>query len=98
MCNALKWAGQYFKQIKGLAMRQRLAPALAVGREPEDVSLEELRAAMEKHYQPRSWYWPKELQQAANGCSFEKVKENRDAMVTMVFIGGPASVERGNDC
>lgn len=29
-CNVFKWAGQYFKQIRGLAMGQRLAPALAV--------------------------------------------------------------------
>ncbi|VDL75632.1 unnamed protein product [Nippostrongylus brasiliensis] len=30
MCNVFKWAGQYFKQIRGLAMGQRLAPVLAV--------------------------------------------------------------------
>ncbi|VDL68070.1 unnamed protein product [Nippostrongylus brasiliensis] len=29
MCNVFKWAGQYFKQIRGLAMGRRLAPALA---------------------------------------------------------------------
>uniref|UniRef100_A0A7I4Y858 Retrotrans_gag domain-containing protein n=1 Tax=Haemonchus contortus TaxID=6289 RepID=A0A7I4Y858_HAECO len=34
-----------------------------------------------------------EVQKAASTCGFEKVKEMRDAMVAMVFIGGLASVE-----
>ncbi|PIO61098.1 hypothetical protein TELCIR_17388 [Teladorsagia circumcincta] len=34
-----------------------------------------------------------DLQKAAATCEFEKIKDHRDAMVTMVFIGGLASVE-----
>uniref|UniRef100_A0A7I4Z532 Retrotrans_gag domain-containing protein n=1 Tax=Haemonchus contortus TaxID=6289 RepID=A0A7I4Z532_HAECO len=34
-----------------------------------------------------------ELQKAANGCRFEDIKNYRDAMVTMVFIGGLQSLE-----
>ncbi|VDL65922.1 unnamed protein product, partial [Nippostrongylus brasiliensis] len=34
-----------------------------------------------------------ELQKAANSCSFDTIKNHRDAFVTMVFIGGLASVE-----
>uniref|UniRef100_A0A7I4Y123 CCHC-type domain-containing protein n=1 Tax=Haemonchus contortus TaxID=6289 RepID=A0A7I4Y123_HAECO len=34
-----------------------------------------------------------ELQKAANSCSFEEIKNYRDAVVTMVFIGGLLSVE-----
>ncbi|RCN39548.1 hypothetical protein ANCCAN_14520 [Ancylostoma caninum] len=34
-----------------------------------------------------------EVQKAANECMFEKVSDVRDAMVTMIFIGGLASVE-----
>ncbi|VDO74274.1 unnamed protein product [Heligmosomoides polygyrus] len=29
-CNIFRWAGEYYKQIRGLAMGQRLAPVLAV--------------------------------------------------------------------
>ncbi|XGW35820.1 hypothetical protein V3C99_019196 [Haemonchus contortus] len=29
-CNIFKWAGEYFSQVRGLAMGQRLAPVLAV--------------------------------------------------------------------
>ncbi|VDP00898.1 unnamed protein product [Heligmosomoides polygyrus] len=29
-CNIFRWAGEYYKQISGLAMSQRLAPVLAV--------------------------------------------------------------------
>ncbi|KAK6049501.1 hypothetical protein COOONC_12994 [Cooperia oncophora] len=34
-----------------------------------------------------------ELQKAANTCSFEEIKNHRDAVVTMVFIGGLLSVD-----
>lgn len=34
-----------------------------------------------------------EVQKAANECAFEKVEDVRDARVTMVFIGGLASVD-----
>ncbi|XGW19810.1 hypothetical protein V3C99_003555 [Haemonchus contortus] len=34
-----------------------------------------------------------ELQKAANSCNFEEIKNYRDAVVTMVFIGGLLSVE-----
>ncbi|XGW34210.1 hypothetical protein V3C99_018215 [Haemonchus contortus] len=34
-----------------------------------------------------------EVQKAAGTCGFEKIKDMRDAMVAMVFIGGLASVE-----
>lgn len=34
-----------------------------------------------------------ELQKAANTCGFEKVKDHRDTVVAMVFIGGLLSVE-----
>ncbi|VDP22117.1 unnamed protein product [Heligmosomoides polygyrus] len=30
MCNVFKWSGEYYRQIRGLAMGQRLAPVLAV--------------------------------------------------------------------
>ena len=30
MCNVFRWSGQYYKQVRGLAMGQRLAPVLAV--------------------------------------------------------------------
>ncbi|VDO20191.1 unnamed protein product [Heligmosomoides polygyrus] len=30
MCNVFKWSGQYYMQMRGLAMGQRLAPVLAV--------------------------------------------------------------------
>ncbi|KIH47194.1 reverse transcriptase [Ancylostoma duodenale] len=34
-----------------------------------------------------------ELQKAANGCQFEQIKNHRDAIVTMVLIGGLQSLE-----
>nr|CDJ91781.1 hypothetical protein LOC100635881 [Haemonchus contortus] len=34
-----------------------------------------------------------ELQKAANVCCFEEIKDHRDAIVTMVFIGGLLSIE-----
>ncbi|PIO70405.1 zinc knuckle [Teladorsagia circumcincta] len=34
-----------------------------------------------------------ELQRAANGCQFEAIRNHRDAMVTMVFIGGLQSLD-----
>uniref|UniRef100_A0A7I4XW19 Gag protein n=1 Tax=Haemonchus contortus TaxID=6289 RepID=A0A7I4XW19_HAECO len=34
-----------------------------------------------------------ELHKAANGCTFEEIKNHRDAVVTMVFIGGLLSAE-----
>lgn len=90
-----------------------LLESLLQGRELEDVDLNELRAAMEKHYQPKRLLLAErfglmskvqksgqalhefyaELQRAANGCSFEKIKDHRDAIVTMVFIGGLSSIE-----
>lgn len=77
------------------------------GKELEEVELAELKAAMEKHFQPRKLVLAErfglmtktqkpgqalhefyaELQKAANGCRFETIKDHRDAMVTMVFIG-----------
>ncbi|VDP60427.1 unnamed protein product [Heligmosomoides polygyrus] len=30
MCNVFKWSGEYYMQMRGLAMGQRLAPVLAV--------------------------------------------------------------------
>ena len=30
MCNTFRWSGEYYKQVRGLAMGQRLAPVLAV--------------------------------------------------------------------
>ncbi|VDL79897.1 unnamed protein product, partial [Nippostrongylus brasiliensis] len=86
---------------------------LQEGRELEDVPLVELRAAMERHFQPRKLVLAErfglmskaqkpgqalneyyaELQKAANTCGFEAVKNHRDAIVTMVFIGGLQSVE-----
>ncbi|XGW03988.1 hypothetical protein V3C99_015267 [Haemonchus contortus] len=29
-CNVFRWSGEYYKQVRGLAMGQRLAPALAI--------------------------------------------------------------------
>uniref|UniRef100_A0A0N4XJ69 Gag protein n=1 Tax=Nippostrongylus brasiliensis TaxID=27835 RepID=A0A0N4XJ69_NIPBR len=90
-----------------------LLESLLQGRELEEVTLDELRSAMEKHYQPKRLVLAErfglmsksqkpgqalhefyaELQKAANSCQFEKIKDHRDAVVTMVFIGGLASVE-----
>lgn len=30
MCNVFKWSGEYYRQTRGLAMGQKLAPVLAV--------------------------------------------------------------------
>nr|CDJ86034.1 unnamed protein product [Haemonchus contortus] len=35
-----------------------------------------------------------EVQKAAGTCGFEKIKDMRDAMVAMVFIGGSSSASR----
>lgn len=92
-----------------------LLESLMQGRALEDVPLGELRAAMERHFQPRKLVLAErfglmskvqkpgqalnecyaELQKAANTCSFETVRNHRDAMVTMVFIGSLHSLEKG---
>ncbi|EYC19104.1 hypothetical protein Y032_0025g1175 [Ancylostoma ceylanicum] len=90
-----------------------LLESLLQGKELESATLEELREAMERHFQPKKLILAErfammskaqktgqtlqeyfaEVQKAANECMFEKVSDVRDAMVTIVFIGGLASVE-----
>lgn len=90
-----------------------LLESLLQGKELERVPLEELRDAMEHHFQPKKLLMAErfalmkkaqkptqtlqeyfaEVQKAANECAFEKVKDFRDAMVTMVFIGGIGSLD-----
>lgn len=77
------------------------------------MDLEELKTAMEKHFQPRKLVLAErfglmskvqkpcqslqefyaDLQKSANSCKFEEIRNHRDAIVTMVFIGGLQSLD-----
>uniref|UniRef100_A0A7I4Z6E3 Retrotrans_gag domain-containing protein n=1 Tax=Haemonchus contortus TaxID=6289 RepID=A0A7I4Z6E3_HAECO len=64
--------------------------------QPKKLVLAERYGLMSQTQRPgqtlRDYY--AELQKAAAKCEFEKIKDRRDAMVTMVFIGGLASIHR----
>lgn len=95
------------------ASNYELLGSLLQGKELEATTLQELKEAMEKHYQPKKLLLAEqfgmmtrtqkvvrtlqgifaEVQRSANECAFEKVTDVRDAMVTMVFIGGLTSVD-----
>ncbi|XGW25012.1 hypothetical protein V3C99_006445, partial [Haemonchus contortus] len=74
---------------------KELSDAMASHFQPKKLILAERYGLMSRTQRPgqtlQDYY--AELQKAAAGCEFENIKDYRDAMVTMVFIGGLTSVE-----
>ncbi|KAK6019600.1 hypothetical protein OSTOST_14756 [Ostertagia ostertagi] len=74
---------------------KELSETMASHFQPKKLVLAERYGLMSRTQRPgqtlQDYY--AELQKAAATCEFEKIKDHRDAMVTMVFIGGLASVE-----
>ncbi|KAK6011873.1 hypothetical protein OSTOST_23028 [Ostertagia ostertagi] len=74
---------------------KELSETMASHFQPKKLVLAERYGLMSRTQRPgqtlQDYY--AELQKAAATCEFEKIKDHRDAMVTMVFIGGLASLE-----